>query len=274
MFVGDRGMLTSARIDEELRPVEGLDWISALRSDAIAKLATGPLQPSRFDTTDLAEIRHPDFPAERLIACLNPLLRQERARKREALLRATEHELDKIVVATQRQRRALRGESTIGLRVGRVLGRFKMAKHFRTTITETTFGYERKTDAIAQEARLDGIYVIRTSGGRHSDYALSPNLPGAATTGACLSSAPRTVVSGRRVEPGRQGTCVDRRGAGCAAASTGRRRPRPREESPRSGRRRRRNRAILPPPRSRAVSPSGRAGSDRRTSLRSRACGR
>ena len=130
VFVGDRGMLTSARIDEELRPVEGLDWISALRSDAIAKLATehGPLQLSLFDATDLAEIHHPDFPGERLIACLNPLLRQERARKREALLRATEHELDKIVLATQRPKRALRGQSAIGLRVGRVLGRFKMAK--------------------------------------------------------------------------------------------------------------------------------------------------
>ena len=165
VFVGDRGMLTSARIDEELRPVEGLDWVSALRSDAIAKLARdhGPLQPSLFDATDLAEIHHPDFPGERLVACLNPLLREERARKREALLRATEHELDKIVVATQRPRRALRGASAIGLRVGRVLGRFKMAKHFETTITETTFGYARKTHAIAQEARLDGIYVIRTS---------------------------------------------------------------------------------------------------------------
>ena len=165
VFVGDRGMLTSARIDEELRPVEGLDWISALRSDAIAKLATehGPLQLSLFDATDLAEIRHPDFPGERLIACLNPLLRQERARKREALLRATEHELDKIVLATQRPRRALRGQSAIGLRVGRVLGRFKMAKHFNTSITQTTFQYQRKTLAIAQEAGLDGIYVIRTS---------------------------------------------------------------------------------------------------------------
>lgn len=165
VFVGDRGMLTSARIAEELRPVEGLEWISALRSDAIAKLASdhGPLQPSLFDTTDLAEIHHRDFPGERLIACLNPLLRQERARKREALLRATEHELDKVVGATQRQRRALRGESAVALRVGRVLGRFKMAKHFETTITETTFAYARKTDSIAQEARLDGIYVIRTS---------------------------------------------------------------------------------------------------------------
>ena len=165
VFVGDRGMLTSARIDEELRTVEGLDWISALRSDAIVRLASepGPLQPSLFDTADLAEIHHPDFPGERLIACLNPLLREERTRKREALLRATEGELDKIVVATQRRRRALRGESAIALRVGRVLGRFKMAKHFETTITETTFAYARKTDAIAQEARLDGIYVIRTS---------------------------------------------------------------------------------------------------------------
>ena len=137
---------------EELRSVEGLDWISALRSEAIAKLAT-----------DLAEIHHPDFPGERLIACLNPLLREEHGRKREALLRATERELDKIVVATQRRRRALRGESSIALRVGRVLGRFKMAKHFETTITATAFRYARQSDAIAQEARLGGIYVIRTS---------------------------------------------------------------------------------------------------------------
>ena len=165
VFVGDRGMLTSARIDEELRPVAGLDWISALRSDAVAKLATdqGPLQLSLFDTADLAEIHHPDFPGERLVACLNPLLRDERARKREALLRATEEELDAIAAATRRPRRALRGEGAIGLRVGRVLGRFKMAKHFEITITDTAFSYARKTDAIAREARLDGIYVIRTS---------------------------------------------------------------------------------------------------------------
>ena len=165
VFVGDRGMLTSARIDEELRPVEGLDWISALRSDAVAKLAQdqGPLQSSLFDHTDLAEIAHPDFPGERLIACLNPLLRQERRRKRQALLDATEQELDKIVRATQRPKRPLRAESAIALRVGRVLGRFKMAKHFDMTVTESSFRYQRKTDAIAQEARLDGLYVIRTS---------------------------------------------------------------------------------------------------------------
>jgi hypothetical protein len=165
VFVGDRGLLTSARIDEELRPVEGLDWISALRSEQIRKLAGdgGPLQRSLFDTTDLAEIRHPDFPGERLIACLNPLLQAERARKREDLLRATERELDQIVAATRRAKRALRGKDRIGLRVGKVLNRFKVAKHFEITITETAFGYTRNQGSIQAEARLDGIYVLRTS---------------------------------------------------------------------------------------------------------------
>lgn len=165
VFVGDRGLLTSARIDEELRPVEGLDWISALRSEQIRKLAAdnGPLQRSLFDTTDLAEIRHPDFPAERLIACRNPLLEAERARKREDLLRATERDLDKIVAAATRETRPLRGKDRIGLRVGKVLNRFKVAKHFEITITETAFGYRRKQDSIQAEARLDGIYVLRTS---------------------------------------------------------------------------------------------------------------
>jgi hypothetical protein len=165
VFVGDRGLLTSARIDEELRPVEGLDWISALRSEQIRKLAgdNGPLQRSLFDTTDLAEIRHPDFPGERLIACRNPLLEAERARKREDLLRATERDLDTIVAATRREKRALRGKDRIGLRVGKVLNRFKVAKHFAITITETAFGYARKQDSIQAEARLDGIYVLRTS---------------------------------------------------------------------------------------------------------------
>ena len=165
VFVGDRGLLTSARIDEELRPVEGLDWISALRSEQIRKLAGdgGPLQRSLFDTTDLAEIRHPDFPGERLIACRNPLLEAERARKREDLLRATERELDKIAAATRREKRALRGKDRIGVRVGKVLNRFKVAKHFELTITETAFAYTRKQDAIDAEAHLDGIYVLRTS---------------------------------------------------------------------------------------------------------------
>jgi hypothetical protein len=165
VFVGDRGLLTSARIREELAPVEGLDWVSALRAEQIRKLAEddGPLQPSLFDQTDLAEIRHPDFPGERLIACFNPLLAEERARKREALLQATERELDRVVQATQREKRTLRGQDKIGLRVGKVLGRFKMAKHFELAITETSFTYRRKQEAIAAEAAFDGIYVLRTS---------------------------------------------------------------------------------------------------------------
>jgi hypothetical protein len=165
VFVGDRGLLTSARIREELAPVEGLDWISALRAEQVRKLAEegGPLQPSLFDETDLAEIQHPDFPGERLIACKNPLLEAERARKREALLVATERELEKVAVATRREKRTLRGKAEIGLRVGRVLGRFKMAKHFEITITETAFTYRRKQEAIDAEAALDGLYVLRTS---------------------------------------------------------------------------------------------------------------
>ncbi len=165
VFVGDRGLLTSARINEELRPVEGLDWISALRTEQIRTLASddGPLQLSLFDRTDLAEIRHPDFPGERLIACFNPLLKAERARKREDLLKATERDLDKIVAATARDKRALRGKDQIGLKVGKVLDRFKVGKHFELSITDTTFRYTRKQAAIQAEARLDGLYVLRTS---------------------------------------------------------------------------------------------------------------
>jgi hypothetical protein len=139
--------------------------VSALRSEQIRKLAAddGPLQLSLFDDTDLAEIRHPDFPGERLVACFNPLLADERARKREDLLQATERELEKIAAATRREKRALRGQDQIGLRVGKVLGRFKMAKHFDISITQTRFTYTRKSEAIAAEARLDGIYVLRTS---------------------------------------------------------------------------------------------------------------
>jgi hypothetical protein len=165
IFVGDRGLLTSARIREELAPVEGLDWVSALRAEQIRKLAEdeGPLQPTLFDQTDLAEIQHPDFPGERLIACFNPWLAEERARKREDLLQATERELEKVAAATRREKRALRGQDKIGLRVGKVMGRFKMAKHFEIAITHTTFTYRRKQEAIEAEATLDGLYVLRTS---------------------------------------------------------------------------------------------------------------
>jgi hypothetical protein len=164
VFVGDRGMLTDARITEELRPVEGLDWITALRAPTIDSLAQqGVIQPSLFDEVGLAEIRSPDYPGERLIACRNPFLADERRRKREELLQATEQELEKVVKATQREKRRLKGADKIGLRVGKVLDHYKVGKHFRLHISEEAFRYERNEKKIAQEAALDGIYVIRTS---------------------------------------------------------------------------------------------------------------
>ena len=164
VFVGDRGMITEARIRQDLRDVEGLDWISALRAPQIRALVEGgSLQLSLFDQQDLAEIRSPDYPQERLMVCKNPVLGEERARKRQDLLQATERDLDKIVEATRRPKRRLKGQDRIGLRVGKVLGRFKVAKHFRVTITDDGFAYERDAARITQEASLDGIYVIRTS---------------------------------------------------------------------------------------------------------------
>jgi transposase len=163
VLVGDRGMLTEARIDQALKPA-GLDWISALRGPAIQRLANeGALQLSLFDEQDLAEITSPAFPGERLIACRNPWLAEERARKREELIRATETLLVKGVAATQRSRRPLRGRAEIGLRVGRILNRYKVGKYFRLSITETTFAYERQQERIARDAAVDGLYVIRTS---------------------------------------------------------------------------------------------------------------
>jgi hypothetical protein len=164
ILVGDRGMLTSARIREDLQPQEGLQWISALKSVQIQQLvAGGALQLSLFDDRDLAEIQHPSYRGERLIACRNPLLAEERCRKRKELLEATEKQLNKIVTATQRKKKPLRGRREIGLAVGRVLGRYKMGKHFRLFIEEDGFRCERKQDNIGREAALDGIYVIRTS---------------------------------------------------------------------------------------------------------------
>jgi transposase len=164
VLVGDRGMLTSARIREDLQASPGIQWISALRAGQIQKLATsGHLQMSLFDKTDLVEIAHPDFPGERLIACFNPLLAEERARKRPELLAATEKQLDKIVAATKRSKRPLRGKQNIALRAGKVLFRYKMGKHFQLHIEDDGFRYERKTANIEREQNLDGIYVIRTS---------------------------------------------------------------------------------------------------------------
>lgn len=163
-LVGDRGMITSARIREDLPASLGIQWISALRASQIRKLATGGhLQMSLFDKTGLVEIAHPDFPGERLIACFNPLLAEERARKRPDLLAATEKQLDKIVAATRRRKRPLRGKQNIGLRAGKILNRYKMGKHFQLSIEDDSFQYERKTANIEREQSLDGVYVIRTS---------------------------------------------------------------------------------------------------------------
>jgi transposase len=164
VLIGDRGMITSARIREDLPASHGIQWISALRATQIQKLATGgQLQMSVFDQTDLVEIAHPDFPGERLIVCFNPLLAEERARKRPELLAATEKQLEKIAAATKRRKSPLRGKQNIGLRAGKILNRYKMGKHFQLRIEEDSFHYQRKTANIEREENLDGIYVIRTS---------------------------------------------------------------------------------------------------------------
>jgi hypothetical protein len=164
ILVGDRGMLTAARIREELAGVEGLAWITALRAPAIQALVhSGALQLSLFDQQDLAEIAHPDYPGERLIVCKNPLLAADRARKRLELLAATERDLAVIATAIQRAKRPLRGAAAIGLRVGKVLGRYKVGKHFTIAITDRAVDYQRDAAAIAAEAALDGLYVIRTN---------------------------------------------------------------------------------------------------------------
>ena len=164
VLVGDRGMLTSARIRDELQPADGLDWITALRAPQIQQLlAAGNLQLSLFDQREIAEISHPAYPGERLVACRNPLMAEQRARKRSELLAATERALNDIAAATQRPRKPLQGKDRIALRVGGVLDRYKMRKHFQLTIEDTNFSFTRDEESIAREAALDGIYVIRTS---------------------------------------------------------------------------------------------------------------
>lgn len=177
-WVGDRGMLTEKQIDTVLRP-QGLHWITSLRAPQIAELAReqGPLQPSLFDERGFIELEGEQFPNERLVVCRNPLLAQERAAKREELLRATEQELEKIRIATTRKRHPLRGADAIGLRVGKVIDHYKMAKHFALDITDDGFGWSRKQNAIDDEASRDGLYVIRT------------NVPAAALSGAQAVSA-------------------------------------------------------------------------------------
>jgi len=170
VMVGDRGMITTARIDA-LRELGGLGWLTALRAPQIAKLAAddGPLQLSLFDQADLAEFTHPDHPGERLVAARNPALAEDRARTRRELLAATETALAPLVTAVTQGR--LTGADKIGLRVGRVLGKHKMAKHFSITITDTTLSVTRDETAITAEAALDGIYVLRTTLGPDTDAA-------------------------------------------------------------------------------------------------------
>ena len=164
ILVGDRGMITKARLRKDIQCVEGLEWISALRAPAIAKLLNaGAIQTTWFDERDLAEITHPDYPGERLVVCRNPLLAEQRARKRAELLVATERALEKVKKATERRKNPLKGKGEIGLRVGKEIGRYKVGKHFQLKITDDSFSYERRTERIAEEAALDGFYVIRTS---------------------------------------------------------------------------------------------------------------
>lgn len=162
VLVGDRGMITSARITEDLKPAE-LDWISCLRAPQIRELASGPLQLSLFDERDLAEVSAPEhFPGERLIACRNPLLADERARKRNVLLEATERDLKRIANAVRRAPKK-HTAAVIGLKAGAVIDKHKMAKHFVLDIGDGRFSFRRNDEGIAAEALLDGIYVIRTS---------------------------------------------------------------------------------------------------------------
>jgi transposase len=163
VLVGDRGMLTQPQIDK-LKEHAGLGWITALTSVAVRKLVNeGALQLSLFDQKNLAEITSKDYPGERLVVCFNPLLAQERRRKRQELLEATERDLAKLAKAVARRKKKLMTQSEIGIKAGKILGRYKVGKHFTLKIGEGTFEWMRRAEAIEQEARLDGIYVIRTS---------------------------------------------------------------------------------------------------------------
>ena len=162
-LVGDRGMLTKARLRDDVVPAE-LDYITALRAPEIKALVEGgTIQLGLFDETELFEVAHPDYEGERLVACRNPLLADERARKRQSLLSSTEAELQTIATAVSRKSRPLRGKDKIALRVGKIVNHYKMAKHFALEIGDDSFSFSRREDQIAAEAALDGIYVLRTS---------------------------------------------------------------------------------------------------------------
>ena len=164
VLVGDRGMITEARIEQDLKPIEGLSWITALRAPTIKKLvAQGSVSHSLFDEENLAEITSDDFPGERLIVCRNPLLADRRATTREDLLQATEKQLNKIVKAVKRTKKPLKGKDKIGIRVGKESNRYKVGKHFTFDIGYKHFRYQRNELSISEEAAQDGLYVIRTN---------------------------------------------------------------------------------------------------------------
>jgi transposase len=161
VIVGDRGMISQKSI-EEIRHTDGLDWITALKSGAIRMLIDDKqVQPDLFDERNLFEFTHPDFPGERLIACRNQELAKLRAHKRQDMLQATEKDLEKIAARVESGR--LSGQDDIGLRVGKIINKYKMAKHFDLDIKNDAFSFQRKSDSIAAETALDGIYIIRTS---------------------------------------------------------------------------------------------------------------
>lgn len=164
VLVGDRGMLTHKRIEQDLSPHAGLEWVTALRAPQIQTLAAdGALQMPLFDERELAEVEHPSYPGERLIVCRNPLLADERVRKRAELVAAAERKLQAVEAAVGRKRNPLRGEAAIAYRVGQALARTKMAKYFRWRASETSFTWERDEARMERDAALDGVYVLRTN---------------------------------------------------------------------------------------------------------------
>ncbi|WP_446425759.1 IS1634 family transposase [Microcystis aeruginosa] len=164
VWVSDRGIFTNSKIKELVKPIEGLDYITGLTKPQIRKLAeVEVIQLGLFEQVNLVEFESEDYPDERLIACRNPFIAEKNKQQREALLEATEKELDLIVQATQREKRALKGQDKIALRVGKVLNQFKVNKYYNLEITEEGFSYQRKRELIAQETVLDGVYVLRTS---------------------------------------------------------------------------------------------------------------
>ena len=164
IIVGDRGMLPDTRIESEVKPLANWQWVTALKASQIQGLFNaGELSLSAFDDKDWVEFESEAYDKERLIACRNQRLASHRLQQRQALLAATEAELDKVVKATQRTQKPLKGQDKIGVSVGRVVNRFKVAKHFQLTIGDESFSYQRQESSIANEARLDGVYVIRTS---------------------------------------------------------------------------------------------------------------